>query len=212
MQIYLETERLLLRRFTPADVENLVELDSDPAVMRYLNGGVPTPRDIIERDILPRFLASYDEMGEFGRWAAIEKATGEFLGWFSFRSHDDAHLDDVELGYRLRQASWGRGYATEGAQALIRRGFTDLGVRRVYATTYQDNRASRRVMEKVGLTFVRAYRPTPDEVAAVGTFQPAAADVWDGDEVEYALEKSAWERHEAAGAPPVARADNRGIA
>ena len=76
MQIYLETERLLLRRFTPADVENLVELDSDPAVMRYLNGGVPTPRDIIERDILPRFLASYDEMGEFGRWAAIEKATG----------------------------------------------------------------------------------------------------------------------------------------
>lgn len=212
MQIYLETERLLLRRFTPADVENLVELDSDPAVMRYLNGGVPTPRDIIERDILPRFLASYDEMGEFGRWAAIEKATGEFLGWFSFRSHDDAHLDDVELGYRLRQASWGRGYATEGVQALIRRGFTDLGVRRVYATTYQDNRASRRVMEKVGLTFVRAYRPTPDEVAAVGTFQPAAADVWDGDEVEYALEKSAWERHEAAGAPPVARADNRGIA
>ncbi|MGN6361655.1 MAG: GNAT family N-acetyltransferase [Thermomicrobiales bacterium] len=212
MQIYLETERLLLRRFTPADVENLVELDSDPAVMHYLNGGVPTPRDIIERDILPRFLASYDEMGEFGRWAAIEKATGEFLGWFSFRSHDDAHLDDVELGYRLRQASWGRGYATEGAQALIRRGFTDLGVRRVYATTYQDNRASRRVMEKVGLTFVRAYRPTPDEVAAVGTFQPAAADVWDGDEVEYALEKSAWERHEAAGAPPVARADNRGIA
>ncbi|MGN6758787.1 MAG: GNAT family N-acetyltransferase [Thermomicrobiales bacterium] len=212
MQIYLETERLLLRRFTPADVENLVELDSDPAVMRYLNGGVPTPRDIIERDILPRFLASYDEMGEFGRWAAIEKATGEFLGWFSFRSHDDAHLDDVELGYRLRQASWGRGYATEGAQALIRRGFTDLGVRRVYATTYQDNRASRWVMEKVGLTFVRAYRPTPDEVAAVGTFQPAAADVWDGDEVEYALEKSAWERHEAAGAPPVARADNRGIA
>jgi RimJ/RimL family protein N-acetyltransferase len=212
MQIYLETERLLLRRFTPADVENLVELDSDPAVMRYLNGGVPTPRNIIERDILPRFLASYDEIGEFGRWAAIEKATGEFLGWFSFRSHDDAHLDDVELGYRLRQASWGRGYATEGAQALIRRGFTDLGVRRVYATTYQDNRASRRVMEKVGLTFVRAYRPTPDEVAAVGTFQPAAADVWDGDEVEYALEKSAWERHEAAGAPPVARADNRGIA
>ena len=212
MQIYLETERLLLRRFTPADVENLVELDSDPAVMRYLNGGVPTPRDIIERDILPRFLASYDEMGEFGRWAAIEKATGEFLGWFSFRSHDDAHLDDVELGYRLRQASWGRGYATEGVQALIRRGFTDLGVRRVYATTYQDNRASRRVMEKVGLTFVRAYRPTPDEVAAVGTFQPAAADVWDGDEVEYALEKTAWERHEAAGAPPVARADNRGIA
>jgi RimJ/RimL family protein N-acetyltransferase len=166
----------------------------------------------IERDILPRFLASYDEIGEFGRWAAIEKATGEFLGWFSFRSHDDAHLDDVELGYRLRQASWGRGYATEGVQALIRRGFTDLGVRRVYATTYQDNRASRRVMEKVGLTFVRAYRPTPDEVAAVGTFQPAAADVWDGDEVEYALEKSAWERHEAAGAPPVARADNRGIA
>lgn len=198
MQVYLETERLLLRQFTPADVDNLVELDSDPAVMRYLNGGTPTPRDVIERDILPRFLRSYARGDGFGRWAAIEKATGAFLGWFSFQPHDDAHPDDVELGYRLRKAAWGRGYATEGARALIRKGFTELGVRRVYATTYQDNLASRRVMEKAGLTFVRAYRPTLEDLAAVGTFQPAAADVWDGDEVEYALEKSAWEQREAA--------------
>jgi len=212
MTVYLETARLTLRCFTPADVENLVELDSDPAVMRYLNGGTPTPRDVIERDILPRFLRSYARGAGFGRWAAIEKATGDFLGWFSFQPHDEAHPDDVELGYRLRQIAWGQGYATEGARALIRRGFTEPGVRRVFATTYHDNRASRRVMEKAGLTFVRAYRPTPAELAAVGAFQPASADVWDGDEVEYALDRATWEQREAAEAPPAARADNGGIA
>ena len=208
MYVYLETARLTLRRFTPADVENLIELDSDPAVMHYLNGGTPTPRDVIVRDILPRFLRSYARSDDFGRWAAIEQATGEFLGWFSFQPHDEAHPDDVELGYRLRQAAWGRGYATEAARALIRKGFTELGVRRVFATTYHDNRASRRVMEKAGLTFVRAYRPTPAELAAVGTFQPAATDVWDGDEVEYALDRATWEQREAVETLPAARADN----
>jgi len=85
-----------------------------------------------------------------------------------------------------------RGYATEGARALITKGFTELGVQRVCATTYQDNRASRRVMEKAGLTLVRTYRPTLADLAAVGTYQIASEDLWDGDDVEYALEKADW--------------------
>ncbi len=158
MQVLLETGRLVLRRFTEADVDHLVALDGDPAVMRYLSGGTPTPREVIERDILPRFLRSYEGSDGFGYWAAIAKATGDFLGWFSFRPRDGVGPGEVELGYRLRRAAWGRGYATEGARALIRKGFAELGVRRVVATTYQDNLASRRVMEKAGMRREAQFR------------------------------------------------------
>ena len=200
MQVFLETERLVLRRFTEADVERLVDLDSDPEVMRFLTGGTPTPREVIQNDILPAFLRSYERFPGFGVWAATEKASGEFLGWFSFRPPGGAGPDEVELGYRLRRAAWGRGYATEGSRALIRKGFAELGMRRVFATTYQDNLASRRVMEKVGMTLVRTYRLTPADLAAEGTFHSTAQEVWDGDDVEYALERADWERREAAGA------------
>jgi RimJ/RimL family protein N-acetyltransferase len=202
MQVHLETERLLLRRFTAADVDNLWELDSDPAVMRYLTGGTPTPRDVITQEILPRFLRSYERRDGCGVWAAIEKSSGAFLGWFSFRSREGTSPDEVELGYRLRRAAWGKGHATEGARALIRTGFKELGVRRVVAATYEDNIASRRVMEKAGLRLVRAFRMTPEELAAVGTIQVSpqttSADLWEGEDVEYCLEKADWERQEAA--------------
>src|SRR5947209_11586627 len=106
--------------------------------------------------------------------------------------------NDVALGYRLRRAVWGQGYATEGARALIRKGFTELGVQRVFATTYQDNFASRRVMEKAGLRLVRTYRMTVAELLATGTFHITSEDLWDGDDVEYALLKADWEQQEEA--------------
>ena len=197
MRIFLETERLLLRRFTEADVDNLCDLDSDPAVMRFLNGGTPTPRAVIQHEILPRFLRSYARFPGYGYWAAIEKSSGDFLGWFAFHPPQGDNPDDVALGYRLRRAAWGNGYATEGARALIRKGFTELGTRRVFAATYQDNRASRRVMEKAGMALVRTYRMTSEEIAAAGTFLNTPGVVWDGDDVEYALTKVDWERQDA---------------
>jgi RimJ/RimL family protein N-acetyltransferase len=197
MRVFLKTERLVLRWFTDADVDNLFALDSDPEVMRYLTGGTSTPRDAIEHDILPRFLRSYEPHAGFGYWAAEEKATGAFLGWFGFHPPDGSGPDNVELGYRLRRAAWGKGYATEGSRALIRMGFAELGVRRVFATTYQDNLASRRVMEKLGMTLVRTFRATPAELGAHGTYHVASTEAWDGDDVEYALERDAWERQQA---------------
>lgn len=199
MQIFLETERLWLRRFTEADVDDLFALDNDPAVMRFLNGGTPTPHDVIARDFLPLILGYYERFIGYGFWAAIEETTGAFLGWFSFRPRDEAHPEVAELGYRLNRVAWGQGYATEGARALLRHGFTVLGVERVYATTYQDNLASRRVMEKVGMTLMRAYRLTPADLAAKNSFHNPSAEVWDGDDVEYLLSKADWERQGAAG-------------
>src|SRR5438477_7566577 len=125
MQVFLETERLVLRRFTEADVDNLCDLDSDPAVMRFLTGGTPTPRDAIRDETLPRFLHHYERCAGYGYWAAIEKSTGDFPGWFEFRPRDGHRPDEVELGCRLRKAAWGQGYATEGSRALIRKGFTE---------------------------------------------------------------------------------------
>jgi RimJ/RimL family protein N-acetyltransferase len=184
MQVFLETERLLLRRFTESDVANLHDLHGDPEVMRFINGGRPVPRDVIRNETLPRFLRAYERFAWFGVWAAIERSTGEFVGWFEFYPRKDVGPDEVELGYRLRRSAWGKGYATEGSSALIRKGFTELGVQRVVAETMTVNAASRRVMEKAGLRYVRTFHQQwPERI--------------EGDEhgdVEYALTKADWGR------------------
>jgi RimJ/RimL family protein N-acetyltransferase len=164
MHAFQETDRLLLRRFTEADVDNLVELDSDPEVMRFLTNGRPTPREVIERETLPRIISGYERLRGLGRLAAIEGSTDAFLGWIGFDPAEDGRPDDeIELGYRLRRSAWGRGYATEGSRALIRRAFDEWGVRRVFAQTMAVNLASRRVMEKSGLQFVRTFHLTWDD-------------------------------------------------
>lgn len=189
MHVVLETDRLLLRQFTAADEDNLVELDSDPEVMRFLSGGRPTPREVIRRDVLPRILRDYQQYaGRFGLWAAVAKADGRFLGWFELRPRDGGSPDEVELGYRLRREFWGQGYATEGARALVHKAFTDLNVRRVFAETMAVNTASRRVMEKAGLHYVRTFHLDWDE--------PIAGS--EHGEVEYALTRSDWEHDVAA--------------
>ncbi len=195
MDVFLETERVVLRRFTEADADDLVALNSDPEVMRYLTGGPPTPRDVIEREILPAYLHYYERGDRYGYWAAIEKATGDFLGWFHFRPGEGAGPGEVELGYRLRRAAWGKGYGTEVSRALIRKGFAKLDVQRVVASTYEYNVGSRRVMEKAGMTLVRTYRLTPEELREM--FGIEDPEIFDGDEVEYALEKVDWERQQA---------------
>ena len=90
MQIFLKTERLVLRQFTEDDVDNLVELDGDPDVMHFITGGRPTPREEIESDVLPAFLDYYERFAGYGFWAAIEKPSGRFVGWFHFRPAKDA--------------------------------------------------------------------------------------------------------------------------
>ena len=179
MQIFLETERLTLRRLTAADEDNLFELNSDPEVMRYLTNGEPTPRDVVRNEIVPNLLRYYEQFEGFGFWAAVEKSTGQFLGWFHFRPAADGA---IELGYRLRRAAWGKGYATEGSRALIRKGFTEFGVQRVVAETMAANLGSRRVMEKSGLAFIRTFAdPARDGVQDAGH-----------DHVEYALSRAGW--------------------
>jgi RimJ/RimL family protein N-acetyltransferase len=191
MHIFLETERLILRRFTADDIDNLVDLDSDPAVVW---DGRSTPREEVERDHIPAYLDYYQRYEGYGFWAVIEKSSGAFLGWFHYRPYEDAPVDQPELGYRLRRSAWGKGYATEGSRALIRKGFTEFGVQRVVAFTYGEHHASRRVMEKAGMRLVRTYRLTPEQLASLGITDPT---LFDGDDVEYAITKVEWEQQEA---------------
>ena len=182
MTTVLETERLVLRRFTSDDVDLLVELDSDPSVMHFITGGRTTPRREIEEELLPAFHRHYARWPAWGFFATHERASGTFLGWFHLRP-DDGDLDDeVELGYRLRRDAWGKGYATEGARALVDYAF-DRGARRVYAGTMVVNVASRRVMEKAGLRFIRTFHQE----------WPYRIEGDEKGDVEYALLRAEWE-------------------
>jgi len=187
MQVFLETGRLILRRFTDDDVDLLVELDADPEVMRYINGGEPTSRAEVADEVLPAFLGYYERYPGYGFWAAIEKSTGDFLGWFHFRPKEGGFADEPELGYRLLRSAWGKGYATEGSRALIDKGFTELGVQRVFAETMAVNTASRRVMEKSGLRFARSFHAE----------WPVRIPGDEHGEVEYALDRDEWEQDRA---------------
>jgi RimJ/RimL family protein N-acetyltransferase len=151
--------------------------------MRYLTGGRPTPRDEIRDQIIPFHLGVYDRLDRLGTWAAESAATGEFLGWFHFRPGHESDLGNIDLGYRLLRSAWNNGCATEGSRALIDRGFTNLGVERVFAHTLTVNAASRRVLEKCGLTLVRT---TPYD-------GPFAIEGAEHGQVEYALTKPEWE-------------------
>ncbi len=125
-----------------------MSLERDPDVMRYINGGRPTPIDGIAKDagfLMPRGK-------EPDVWAAFDKNSGTFVGWFSLRI---VGAGEAELGYRLRRNAWGKGIGTEGARALLEHGFAQMGLERIFAKTMAINYASRRVMEKIGLNHER---------------------------------------------------------
>lgn len=186
MDTYLKTERLALRRFTADDADLLIELDSDPAVMRYLTGGEATAPEIIRESHLPYIIAGYEKWdGDLGLFAAYEKDGGAFIGWFCLRPEPDGPREEAELGYRLRQASWGRGYATEVSQALLHKGFTGLGVRMVWAETMAVNRGSRNVMEKLAMRLAGTL-PTPPDMEMVEGSEHGG--------VRYEITKEQWEQ------------------
>lgn len=139
------TSRLHLRPMATSDLDDLVALDSDPEVMRFL-GPAPS-REVVEHQLLPRMRQYADQ--PFGYYAAL---TDEgFIGWFHLRpSVVDPAIH--EIGYRLQRRAWGRGLATEGSLALCLHAFDALEMPAVDACTVPENRGSIRVMEKCGMS------------------------------------------------------------
>jgi RimJ/RimL family protein N-acetyltransferase len=143
VHIHLQTARLTIRRFSAHDEDDLASLVPEQS------------RDYIRNEMIPDHLALYDQQPGFGTWAADDRATGAFIGWFVFRPRKSDGAP--EIGYLLSQSSQGNGYATEGSLALIDKGFGEQGIDRVVAVSASANLASRRVMEKCGMRHVCTY-------------------------------------------------------
>ena len=170
MKIFLETSRLILRPITCDDLDDLVVLDSDPDVMRFINGGIAISRKAIAENFLP-YVMSYDEQDNLGFWTIVEKSSQEFIGWIFLRPEVDFELlrqlnlaesNAIELGYRIRKQSWNQGYTTEASQALVYKSFAESDTQKIVAWALLENKASIRVMEKIGMKLQQEYVVTAD--------------------------------------------------
>lgn len=144
----LQTKNLTLSPCCPDDCADFMDLERDPDVMRFLNGGHALDQVQSDPDatfLMPRGTEPYV-------WTARRTANGAFVGWFCLWPESE---EVAELGYRLRRMEWGQGLASEGASALINWGFGNCGYDRIFACTMTVNHASRRVLEKIGLNYVR---------------------------------------------------------
>lgn len=158
MEIFAETERLILREIVSTDRNGLFKIDSDPDVNTYLGR---KPVENIEQidDIIQFIRNQYIENG-IGRWAMIEKSTTNFIGWTGLKFVKETtnnHCNYYDLGYRLNKKYWGKGLATEAAKASLNYGFNDLNLNEIYAMADSKNSASRNVIEKVGLKHIETF-------------------------------------------------------
>jgi len=145
----LETERLLIRKFTPADLAALIEMRCTPEVNIYLGGTQSqNPEAITKR--MRFYTESYEKYG-FAMSAMIWKETGEFFGWSGLQPLEDS--GEIEVGYGMKQAFWGRGIGFECAAAWLKYGFETAGLERIVAVASPENTASWRIMEKCGMKF-----------------------------------------------------------
>jgi len=147
----LTTERLRLEPLTHDHTGLLVDLDSDPEVLRFVFGRALTREEVLTEH-LPRRLREDGPPRGIGYWAGFEE--GRFVGWWAL-AVDDSDDTTAELGYRLRRDAWGRGLATEGSHALLDHAFGTLALPYVWAVTMAVNAGSRGVMTKLGMTHVR---------------------------------------------------------
>lgn len=153
MQIKLETDRLWMREIEPADAGGLFELDSNPSVHRYLGNQPVETMEAIDR-IIAHIRQQYAEHG-IARWAVLLKETNEFIGWAGLKWMTEpirGRSNYYDLGYRLIESHWGKGYATEASLALLQYAFEQLNIETVSAIADIENRGSNRVLQKIGMT------------------------------------------------------------
>lgn len=171
----LTTARLALRRFTPDDLEWLHRLNGDATIKRYMGG--PATRAQTEALLRDRILGYYTQHPGLGIWVTLERATGAAIGFHLLNNIQGE--TELQVGYVLDPAYWGRGYATEMCAALLRYGFTELALPRLHAITDHANVASQRVLLKAGLhrRGERAFaHPAYAPAGPMAFFQRDAAD------------------------------------
>ena len=146
----LETPRLCLRAWRETDLEPFADLNADERVMEYF----PRALDRAESDGLAALISQGFARNGFGVWAVELPGIADFIGYVGLgMPRFQAHFTPcLEIGWRLAFDHWGQGYATEGARAALGYGFETLDYDEIVAFTVPDNRRSRRVMEKLGMS------------------------------------------------------------
>jgi len=150
MDVIIETDRLLFRRFTEDDAPLLYELNLDPEVTLYTHDPMTRleqAKQVLEQVILPQYI-----LYNHGRWAVHLKPGPEFIGWCGLKYIPER--DEIDLGYRFMKKYWGKGYATEAAAASIQYGFNRLNLQKIIGRTLPGNVASIRVLEKCGMLYL----------------------------------------------------------
>ena len=147
----LETERLHLRALEPGDVSSLVQLWSDPGVTRFMGG--PRDRADLEKNFAEELQA--DTVEVYDLWPVVEKASGQVIGHCGLLDKEIEGTLEIELTYVFAPATWGKGYATEIAQALKEYAATTLKLSHLVALVDPENEASGRVAEKIGMQLER---------------------------------------------------------
>ncbi|MBB1139762.1 GNAT family N-acetyltransferase [Myroides sp. WP-1] len=148
MKKILETSRLVLRELHPSDASSFFELNANPNVIRYTGNTAFT--DVEEARIFLENYSDYREKG-YGRWAVVLKDTGQFIGWCGLKF--DADTQQTDIGFRFFEEEWGKGYATESAQACLQVGFNQFQLSHIIGRAMKANIASICVLEKLGLTY-----------------------------------------------------------
>jgi RimJ/RimL family protein N-acetyltransferase len=146
----LITKRLLLRPFSLEDAKDIFELNGDPEVLKY-TGDQPFSSIAEAR----KFILSYNHFDKWerGRFGVFLRENNAFIGWCGLKYHEDT--GETDLGYRFKKQFWGKGYGTEAAAFALKDGFERLHLKRIYAEAYSENIGSIRIMEKVGMKFLK---------------------------------------------------------
>ena len=149
MNPVLETDRLFLRKFYIKDAESFYLLNSNPIVMQYTGD-----KRFLDIQDAQEFLLNYSHysINGFGRWSVLRKSDNQFVGWSGLKRNEN---NDIDLGFRFFQEEWNKGYATESAMACLEYGFNSLGFRRIIGRAHKNNKASIRVLEKIGMTYLK---------------------------------------------------------
>ena len=162
MKFHLETERLLLREFRITDVEGMFELDSNPKVHQYLGKKTIKTKEEAKR-MIDFILKQYKENG-IGRFAVIEKSSGNFIGWSGLKLNKgtkeslNGFQDFIDIGYRFIPKYWKNGYGLESAIACLEYGFKTMNLDIIYGAAEIGNIGSNKILQKIGLQFVNEFK------------------------------------------------------
>ena len=154
--------RLTYRLMDENDAEPLFLLDQDPEVMKYISNGEVSSREKINNVFIPRMQAYRDAEKGFGLWQISLKESNEYIGWVLVRPmyffSDHPEFDNLELGWRFFQSSWGKGYASEAAQHIKDAFASNKNYRAFSAIADEDNLGSIGVMKNIGMSYLKTYR------------------------------------------------------